>query len=457
MKPSASAENQKDHSVPEAVTRAYKTDFRLNINRLDTAFLAGIRTYVEIHQTFSLAFSELEQVFSIVNELEQGNPDSQQQRTHRAVDRLIRNQLLIRVDGGGLSQQPLFDVSALGSSILSFLFYSDKLTKQNLTIITARILSLLSDIRKSMVSSGSGQFWEEAVLQPLKHVVIELLNAIQKRQRGLDLEQEEVRTQISRLLEKSWLEALEACESLLEITGQTLQELYRTLLSENTAIKQGLNEIYEAAESLNQVRVLNIIDMIYLRLDQLEQWGKERVISWSQYYRRVNDFLQSIVRFDPNRELSHALKERIQLFPRHPWYLQLIDPPVYRGLQEISYPAAKQRVVRSIPLPNQQPVPDDDGTLVLDLLIGEIKQRLNQQLPLNLAELIRPYLESHSLDQVYPHIGTLIDLILKELKQRPLDPATWEKPLATLHFELQNLVINPDQWLNTSSSELEPE
>ncbi len=434
--------NEDDQSVPDAISKAYHSDFRLNINPLDTAFLAGIHTFAEIRQTFSLKFSELEQVYSIVDELAEGNPESLRQRTHRAIERLIKNNLLIRVDSGGLSQQPLFDVSPLGESILAYLSADHKLTRQNLTIITSRILALLSDIRKSLLSSGSEQFWEESVIQPLKHVMMELLNAIEKRQRGLDLEQEEVRTQISDLLEKSWLEALEACEVLLETTGQTLQELYRTLLSENTAIKQGLNEIYEAADGLGQIRVLTLIDTIYLRLDQLEQWGKERVASWSQYYRRVNDFLQSIVRFDPNRELSQTLKESIQQFPKNPWYLSLIDPPVYRGLQEVVYSQSRQRVTRAIPQQIDEVLLDDDGNLVLDLMINDIKNRLQKKAPLNLTEIIRPFLESHSLDHVYPHIGTLIDIMLKELKQRPKSTTDWEKPLADLQFELQNLEID---------------
>ena len=442
MSQSESNPFSEDQSVPNAVTKAFQTDFKLNINRLDTAFLAGIHTFAEIRQTFSLRFSELEQVHSIVDELVEGNPESLKQRTHRAIDRLIKNSLLIRVDSGGLSQQPLFDVSPLGESILSYLSADDKLTRQNLTIITSRILSLLSDIRKSLASSGSAHFWEESVIQPLKHVVVELLNAIEKRQRGLDLEQEEVRTEISDLLEKSWLEALEACESLLETTGQTLQELYRTLLSENTAVKQGLNEIYEAAEALGQLPVLNLIDTIYLRLDQLEQWGKERVASWSQYYRRVNDFLQSIVRFDPNRELSQTLKENIQQFSQNPWFVDLIDPPVYRGLQEVVYTQSKKRIARAIPQPANDDLLDDAGNLVLDLMIEEIKNRLKNKIPLNLTDIIRPFLESHTVDHVYPHVGTLIDLMLKELKQKPTSNTAWEKPLADLQFELQNLEID---------------
>jgi chromosome partition protein MukF len=429
-------------TVPEAIEAGFNAGFQLNIGRLDMAFLSGIGVYIEIRQSTSLHQSDLESIYAIVNDYSKGKPESLQQRTQAAIERLLKNQVLIRVDGGGLNQQPVFDLSSLGKAVLDFLANNVTLTKQNLTIIASRIISVLSDIRKSLGSSGSEEFWDETVHASLKHVIVELLNAIEKRQRGLDLEQEEVRNQISNLLEKSWLDALEACETLLQTTGQTLQELYRTLLAENSVIKQGLNEIFEKADESDQNDVMNIIDIIYLRLEQIEQWGKDRVASWSQYYRRVNDFLQSIVRFDPNRELSQKLKGQIRGFTKHPWILELIDPPVYRTLQQIHFTSEAGKVSRPIPEALDGQELDDDGNLVLDLIIEEIKGKLKEGDSLNLAEIIRFYLERHSLDQVYPHIGTLIDLILKEIKDIPPGTSEWERPVKDLGFEMQNLVVN---------------
>ncbi len=434
--------NLSRQSVPEAVRAAFQAGFQLNLNRQDTAYLAGIDVYMEIRQSYSLAQSDLESIYAIVDDQTGGKPESLQQRMHAAIEKLMKNQLLVRVDGGGLNQQPIYDISALGRSILEFLANNEVLTRQNLTIITSRIISVLSDIRKSLPSSGSREFWEETVQASLKHVITELLNAIEKRQRGLDLEQEDVRNQITTLLEKSWLEALDACEALLQTTGQTLQELYRTLLSENSIIKQGLNEILEKADNEGQLGVPDTIDLIYLRLDQIEQWGKERVASWSQYYRRVNDFLQSIVRFDPNRELSQKLKEQIRVFAKTPWFIELIDPPVYRTIQEIHFAADAGKVTRSLDDVKEDQEIDDDGNLVLDLIVAEIREKLNTADSLDLVEIVKPYLAKYSLDQIYPHIGTLIDLILKEIKETPATNPEWEKPLDHLEFEMQNLIVD---------------
>ncbi|MBU3914363.1 hypothetical protein KKA14_02425 [bacterium] len=429
-------------NLPEAISKAYNSNLQLNLNREDIAFIAGIFTYIEIQQNFSLRFSDLEKIYTIVNEIAHGNQDSLSQRTQNAVERQLKSQLLIRVDGGGMSSTPNYDMTRLGKAIVSFLTNNEKLTRQNLTIITTRITGILAEIRKSLESSGSDKFWEDNVQMPLRHVVSELLEAIEKRQRGLDLEQNEVRKQISELLEKDWLAALESCESLLQTTSDTLQELYRTLLSENTAIKQGLNEIYEQADTHQQSNTLDTIESIYSRLDQLEQWGKERVVSWSQYYRRVNDFLQSIIRFDPNREFSQKLKEQILTYPESPWYLRIIRPEKYRTLREIDISQKKEQITRVLKeKPVEDEEKDDDGNLVLDLLIEDLKKRIAQKTPLDLIEVIRPYLKEYPLDKVYPHIGTLTDLILKETALNPGQNVTWERPLEEVKLELQNLNV----------------
>lgn len=431
-------------SIPESVSRAWESRFQLHLNREDTAFITGLYTFLEVHQLFSLNSSDLERVYEIVNEVTEGNPDTLKQRTQNAVERLLKNQLLIRVDGGGIARQPLFDISRLGKAIIGFMTNTEKLTRQNLTIITSRIVSVLSEIRQSLSGGVSEQYWEEDVFLPLKHVVSELLDAIDKRQRGLDAEQDEVRNQISRLLEKDWMDALESCESLLETTSATLQELYKTVLSENASIKQGLNEIYEAADDARHNEIIDLIDTIYLRLDQLEQWGKERVGSWSQYYRRVNDFLQSIVRFDPNRELSEQLKTQILDYVKSPWRLSVIDPPFYRTLREFSYPIPRRSITRqlsdeSVAAAEQE---NDDGRMVLDLIINDFKKELKAERSLDLISIIRPYLEQYPLDLIYPHIGLLIDLMLKEGREQYPGSPQWERPMEELRFELQNLIVH---------------
>lgn len=441
-----SADVPQSQSVPDAVLKAYQSGFKLSINRLDTAFITGINTYLDIQQHVSLRYQDLEAIYNLVNDLTDVPGESLPQRTQRAIERLVKNRLLIRVDGGGIAHQAVFDISSLAKAIVGFVNQNNQLTRQNLTIITSRIISILAEIRRSIASSGTQDFWDEMVMMPLKHVIIELLDAIEKRQRGLDAEQEEIRGQITELLEKNWLDALESCETLLEVTSTTLQELYRTLLAENSTIKQGLNEIYEMADQQGQVKVVELIDRIYLRLDQLEQWGKERVSSWSQYYRRVNDYLQSIVRFDPNREFSRKLKDRIQEFPEDPWFLELIDPQVYRGLREIQYSQEKSRVVRNLPDSSiDQKELDDDGNLVLDLMIEEAKKMLSKGSTLNLRSLLVPFLETYDLEKVYPHIGTLIDIMLKEIDQKPELDSSWVKPVEALQFELQNLIISQQQ------------
>lgn len=429
-------------SVPEAVSRAYQSGMELNVSREDMAFVAGIHTYIDIQQAWSLETADLEKIYGIVTDITHSNPESVPQRVISAIERLHKNQILMRIDGGGLSGRPLYDLTQLGKAIVKFLNETEKLTRQSLTIITSRIVSFLSEIRRALKTSGTDDFWREKVQVPLEVIVGELLEAIEKRQRGLDLEQNDVRAQISELLEKDWLEALESCEQLLTATSDTLQELYRTILSENNAIKQGLSEIFEQADDHKQLKVLDTIDTIFHRLDQLEQWGKERVASWSQYYRRVNDFLQSIVRFDPNREFSRKLTEQLQAYTINPWFLKIIRPDRFKTMKEIDLANDRQRVSRALVNHNEDNT--DDNALSAKIqaeLITDLKNKLQENQDIDLITLLKPYLEKYPVESVYPHIGTIIDLILKETGKKPEMTNQWEN---VEELEIQNIIVKND-------------
>ena len=151
---------------------------KLHLNSEDLAFIAGVQTYVEIEHSFSLEFSDLEKIFYIVNEVAKSSQDNLSQRTHNAVERLLKNQMIIRVDGGGISHRPVYDITQLGKAIVAYMTSNEKLTRENLTIITSRIISFLADIRRALTTSGSQNFWEEKVLMPLGLVVSELLDLI---------------------------------------------------------------------------------------------------------------------------------------------------------------------------------------------------------------------------------------------------------------------------------------
>ncbi|MCP4715336.1 MAG: hypothetical protein GY868_09480 [Deltaproteobacteria bacterium] len=172
-------------------------------------------------------------------------------------------------------------------------------------------------------------------------------------------------------------------------TSDTLQELYRTILSENTAIKQGLSEIFEQADDHRQLKVLDTIDTIFHRLDQLELWGKERVASWSQYYRCVNDFLQSIVRFDPNRELSRKLTEQLQTYTAEPWFLKLIRPVRFKTLKEINLVTEKQRVTRIL-LDHNEDTENDERKQYNQLLHTSLYGGLSRSLQSSLRDYLLP-------------------------------------------------------------------
>ena len=65
---------------------------------------------------------------------------------------------------------------------------------------------------------------------PLRVTVADLVAGIERRQRGLDAQQEEVQAEIAKLLSADWWSAVDRCQSLLDATTSTLRELNEILL-----------------------------------------------------------------------------------------------------------------------------------------------------------------------------------------------------------------------------------
>jgi chromosome partition protein MukF len=172
------------------------------------------------------------------------------------------------------------------------------------------------------------------VVGPLRVTVGELVTGIERRQRGLDLRQEEFQAEIRRLLEVDWFGAIERCHSLLESTSVTLRELNELLLRDTSALLSLLHDIEELAAdsgaSEAEAAVLRVIDQV----DRIAAWGGARQRAWSEYFQYVHRYLRDVVRLDPSRALSQRLRD--QLAGRGARFsLSLAAAPPLRLLREV--------------------------------------------------------------------------------------------------------------------------
>ena len=137
------------------------------------------------------------------------------------------------------------------AAIVEFFTAEEKLTRESLSLLTNILLSQLAEIRAAARACDSMEAWRRRVIEPLRVTVADLIGGIERRQRGMDAQQEEVQARIGELLRHDWFSAIDACERLLGETASTLQELNQILMRDTGFILALLQETEQAAAAVD--------------------------------------------------------------------------------------------------------------------------------------------------------------------------------------------------------------
>ncbi len=287
-------------------------DFSLQLDREESAFLAGIYTWLAINPDPTLDEDQLRNIFRIVSEVANGDPSSTAQRATAAIARLREQRLLVRTDTAGIIRGGEYSLSRMGNAIAELFGEQGGLTRQNLVIIMAQIRAGLGQIKIAAESGGDREHWESLVSGPLKLTVAELIEGIERRQQSMDVQQEEIRERIGAMLEESWFEAVDSCERLLGATSEALQELHRVLIHEIEGMSSLLNEIEELCEKGAQNESMEAINHVRRQIERIGSWGESRFAAWSEYYQNVHEFIRSVISVDPDRAIRARLRDAIK-------------------------------------------------------------------------------------------------------------------------------------------------
>ena len=94
-----------------------------------------------------------------------------------------------------------FALSRLATGIVQFFLEEDVLTRETLGVLTHGLQVALTGVREAAREVREPAAWQDRVVAPLQVTVSELVAGIERRQRGLDLQQEDFQAEIRRLLE----------------------------------------------------------------------------------------------------------------------------------------------------------------------------------------------------------------------------------------------------------------
>ena len=345
----------------EVVTSLAARGVALDLSTLDLCFLAALHYRATHPSLASLASFTEEQLVAVFDEVrEVAEPEAQgRRRASDAIRRLREQRMLARVDGSGVVRAGEFALTRLATGIVEFFLEQETLTRESLTLLLRTLLATLTDLAQAARSATSPESWKATVAAPLAVTVADLVDGIQRRQRGFDLQQEQFQKEIAALLQTDWFGAMDRCQDLLDSTGATLRELNQVLLRDAHTLSAALQEIQELAAAAESREAEEGARLLMDQVDRIAAWGSARQRAWSEYYQYVHRFLRDVVRLDPSRVLTHRLHERLAGKAGAPFALVVADAPPLRLLRTDVAKPAPRPPVRRRRVPVEAPLADE--------------------------------------------------------------------------------------------------
>ncbi|MCX5745684.1 MAG: condensin subunit MukF [Proteobacteria bacterium] len=283
----------------------------LELGPVDICFLIALHVRTEGANLTSLTEQQLEDVFAHASSVVQPEADQVRRRATHAIQRLRGQRLLARVDGQGVVRTGEFALSRLGRAIVEFYLEEDVLTRASLALLTTSLRAAIADVLATARTAETLETWRDAVVGPLEVTIAELIAGIERRQRGLDLQQEDFQAEIRRLLEADWFGALDRCQELLESTSATLHELNEVLLRDSSVLLTQLQDVEELAFAAGNGEAEAAARRLMDQIDRSVAWGSARQRAWSEYFQYVHRYLRDVVRLDPTRALTQRLRDQL--------------------------------------------------------------------------------------------------------------------------------------------------
>lgn len=282
----------------------------LELSTLDLGLLVALHARAAATGLGAFTEAQLEEAYAAAAAAIEPDADPRR-RAPAAIQRLRAQRLLARVDGQGVVRSGEFALSRLAAGIVEFFLEDDVLTQGNLAVLTAGVQAVLTTALEAARGATTPAAWQAEVEAPLRVTARDLVAGIERRQRGLDLQQEEFQGSIQRLLEADWFGAVAECQHLLEATSATLRELATMLLRDVATLRVALHDLEDLAAAAGQVDAERAAQRVLEQLDRVAAWGAARQRAWSEYFQYVHRYLRDVVRLDPARALTHRLREQL--------------------------------------------------------------------------------------------------------------------------------------------------
>lgn len=345
----------------------------LELGTLDLCFLAALHLQAEGAALSAFTEEKLAEVFEQICALVEPRAENLRRRATHTIQRLRDQKLLARVDGAGVLRAGEFALTHLAAGIVESYLADESLTRENLTQLSRSLRASLAEILTRATEAKEAADWRNAVEAPLRVSVSDLVSGIERRQRSLDLEQQEFQTRIAKLLEADWFGAVDQCLELLESTSRTLTELNEILLRDAHELSSLLQDIQEITVNAGAEGAETAVERVMEQVDRIRAWGAARQRAWSEYYQYVHRYLCDVVRLDPSRALIQRLREQLSQHTSRPFALSVAAAATPRLLREIE-PFKDDKPKVSRPRAEREHPPADSDAVDQHAVVEELVQ-----------------------------------------------------------------------------------
>ena len=430
-----SRSNSENQNPGRIIAALHQGAVRLELSTTDLCFLTAMHLRETNGELTSLKDSTLVEVYEQVCELVEPSAENVGTRATYAIERLRKQRLLARIDGAGVVQAGEYNLTTLAMNIVQF-FVEDEaevLTRESLGLLTKHLIASLTNIQRHAEKAREPREWRGSVVEPLRVIVKELVSGIERRQRGLDQHQEEVRARMATMLEQQGFDAVDECEAVLNETAATLHELW-TMLGQDAHRMQGLlQDIEQRADDAHAPEAQDAARTVMDRIDRVAAWGGARQQAWSTYYQHAHGHLRDFVRLDQSRALSERLHNQLTSWVDDQFVLVVSETAPMRVLREIEQHVERPAVTQA--MRDREPKLDK-SPIELDPINLEERVRISLAKPqTTLAGVLSDVLPKVAKERRYESIGQIAAYVAENAQPRGTRTRPWVKLSDDLEIE----------------------
>lgn len=293
--------------------------------------------------TLAIAYASIQSLHSQLDVLELKDALGAERRLNETLARLCKADCIAKADMTriGVVLDTEYQITPLGDSLAEWHIQQSEFSGEPLTVIFRSFISQLSGIADAAEKAASADEWHFDVVLPMQYALKAMLANINRHQKELDRRHSDLRDFIPSLLHEGSEEAIEKCETQLQLVIDTINDLQEVVFSSVNAAHAMIDRITELARPHNPRGVEVNCDDLSRRLQSIAQWTTQRAKDWVDHHNVVHHLLRTSIRIDRQRRITDALKRAIAVVPD--WSLEVAaEPHFVRMRDDLRVPRLKR-------------------------------------------------------------------------------------------------------------------